>query len=115
MYLELRDISSLMFQLIQTKNLIRISLFCPPQPDPNLNLVPRPFIDEAKGKISSNPNLYMSLSVRNATGNERADAQNKSSIFDVLNNESDTAMKFFLTKCGYGWFSQWCHQIVKSK
>ena len=35
------------------------------------------------------------------TGDERAYAQIKSSILDVLNNESDRAVKFSLTKRGY--------------
>ena len=35
------------------------------------------------------------LPVRNVTGDERAHARNKSSIFDVLNNEFDRAVKFF--------------------
>ena len=35
------------------------------------------------------------------TGDERAHAQIKSSILDVLNNESDRAVKFSLTKRGY--------------
>ena len=41
------------------------------------------------------------LPVRNVTGDERAHARNKSSIFDVLNNVFDRAMKFFRTKRGY--------------
>ena len=38
------------------------------------------------------------LPVRNVTGDERAHARNKSSIFDVLNNEFDRAVKFFPNK-----------------
>ena len=38
------------------------------------------------------------LPVRNVTGDERAHARNKSSIFDVLNNEFDRAVKFFSNK-----------------
>ena len=34
-------------------------------------------------------------------GDERAHAQNKSFILDVLNNEFDRAVKFSLTKRGY--------------
>ena len=41
------------------------------------------------------------LPVRNVTGDERAHARNKSSIFDVLNNEFDRAVKFFLSIRGY--------------
>ena len=38
------------------------------------------------------------LPVRNVTGDERAHVRNKSSIFDVLNNEFDRAVKFFSNK-----------------
>ena len=38
------------------------------------------------------------LPVRNVTGDERAHARNKSSIFDVLNSEFDRAVKFFSNK-----------------
>ena len=65
------------------------------------NLIPRSFIDEAEGEIWSNQILYMWLPVRNVTGNERVDAEDKSSIFNRLNNKFDRAMKFFLTNGGY--------------
>ena len=109
MYLELQDIFSLMFQLIKTKkshlNIVILSLMAF-HGLPNLNLIPRPLIDQAEGKIWSNPTLYPWLPVRNVTGNESAHAQSKSSIFDVLINKSDRAMKFFLTKCGYTYILQ---------
>ena len=109
MYLELQDIFSLMFQLIKTKkshlNIVILSLMAF-HGLPNLNLIPRPLIDQAEGKIWSNPTLYPWLPVRSVTGNESAHAQSKSSIFDVLINKSDRAMKFFLTKCGYTYISQ---------
>ena len=65
------------------------------------NLIPRSFIDEAEGEIWSNQILYTLLPVRNVTGNERVDAEDKSSIFNGLNNEFDRAMMFFLTNGGY--------------
>ena len=46
-------------------------------------------IVQAKGE-----NLYPWLPVRNVTGYERAHAWNKSSIFDMLNNQFDRAVKF---------------------
>ena len=61
MYLELQDIFSLMFQLIKTKkshlNIVILSLMAF-HGLPNLNLIPRPLIDQAEGKIWSNPTLY---------------------------------------------------------
>ena len=62
--------------------------------DPRPSQRPRSLIDEAEGQIRLLP-------VGNVTGDERAHARNKSSIFDVLNNEFDRAVKFFLTKRGY--------------
>ena len=41
------------------------------------------------------------LPVKNVTGDERAHAQNKSFILDVLNNEFDRALKFSPAKRGY--------------
>ena len=38
---------------------------------------------------------------RNVAGDERVDAGDKSSIFDVLNNEFERAKNFFPTKRGY--------------
>ena len=49
------------------------------------------------------------LSVRNVTGDERAHARNKSSIFDVLNNEFDRAVKFFSDKT---WLYAWLFFVV---
>ena len=59
--------------------------------DPRPSQRPRSLIDEAEGQIRLLP-------VGNVTGYERAHAQNKSSIFDELNNEFDRAVKFFSNK-----------------
>ena len=59
--------------------------------DPRPSQRPRSLIDEAEGQIQLLP-------VGNVTGDERAHARNKSSIFDVLNNEFDRAVKFFSNK-----------------
>ena len=58
--------------------------------DPRPSQRPRSLIDEAEGEVWSNP--------RNVTGDERAHARNKSSIFDVLNNEFDRPVKLFSNK-----------------
>ena len=70
------------------------------------NLIPRSFIDEAEGEIWSNQILYTLLPVRNVMGNERVDAEDKSSIFNGLNNEFDRAMMFFSDK-------QWLYVHLK--
>ena len=59
--------------------------------DPRPSHRRRSLIDEAEGQIRLLP-------VGNVTGDERVHAQNKSSIFDVLNNEFDRAVKFFSDK-----------------
>ena len=77
---------------------------------PLCNPLLRSLVDEAEGEIWSYPicthdslsQEHGLLPVRNLTGDERAHAQNKSSsIFDVLNNEFDRAVKFSVTKRGY--------------
>ena len=46
------------------------------------------------------PFVHVIASQECQTDDERAHARNKSSIFDVLNNEFDRAVKSFLAKLG---------------
>ena len=76
---------------------------------PLCNLLLRTLVDEAQGEIWSYPicthdslsHEHGLLPVKNVTGDERAHAQNKSFILDVLNNEFDRALKFSPAKRGY--------------
>ena len=49
-------------------------------------------------KLKARSGQIRLLPVWNVTGDERAHARNKSSIFDVLNNQFDRAVKFFPNK-----------------
>ena len=73
--------------------------------DPRPSHRSRSLIDEAEGQIRLLP-------VGNVTGDERAHAQNKSSIFDVLNNEFDRAVKFFSNKT---WLYAHLKVLLRSK